>query len=105
MTTISEYTFENCTSLKYFVIDPAAFTGLAFQKNSLKNCGVTHVFFMVDHHTEAQLDAIKDYNDPTVIGGFQNNSKHYYDEQAHHGQETNGHYYWRFVDGVPTVWN
>ncbi|MBO5755035.1 MAG: leucine-rich repeat domain-containing protein, partial [Clostridia bacterium] len=105
VTQISEYTFENCTALKYFVIDPAAFTGLAFQKDSLKNCGLTHVFYKVDTHTEAQLDAIKDYNEPSVIGGFGNGKKHYYDEAAHLGQESNGHFYWRFVDGKPVVWD
>ncbi len=95
LTTIYAYTFAGCTSMHYLVIEPNKNT---IDSRALTGTPITDVYYYALSTQTTEVDPIK-----SSVPELNLTAKHewFYDEK---GTVNDQHKYWRFVDGIPTLW-
>ncbi len=95
--TIEEYTFKDCTSLKYIVVANGT---KGTPDSAFSNTGLEEVFYEIPPDGVASVDAVN--GTCTALTSLPTDKRHLYTESY---KAFENHHYWCFVGGIPTIHN
>ncbi len=100
LTTIYAHTFAECTKMHYLVIEP---NKNSIDPSALNDTPITDVYYFALSTQTTEADPIK--SSVPQLNNLNQRNEWFYDETGNQPTRPNDyHKYWRFVNGIPTLW-